>query len=165
MPRETIPNAVIKNMFGNDWRVPQRDDDGTVIWESSCELCDKPEAGTQPKLVKATASMLIREILLNMTQLGKIQKPFDGRNATKLWNQIEKSKDGEDLQLHTAQYAWLHSLLTRDLPGEKGDDAKQTVAGALYGLNEWWVIQQLKTLHERSAIEEEEHEDPEDKDG
>lgn len=154
MAHVEVPNTKILNAFGSPWQVASRDDDGEVVWEDA----EKGRALMEP----ATTASLIRELLLTFSHpqgpLRGVMKGNDGFHVHRLWNQVRKSECGDYLSLDQDQYRWLHSFYSRTVPvsreaKEAGVEA-QTVAATLYGVSDWSVLEQLKSIDERKAIEE-----------
>lgn len=141
----TIPNVQIKNCFGQRWRTPRRDADGAVIFKNGCEVCLRPREGPLDlEMEDATVATLLRELLLSFSSsdyLRSSQKPMDGRNAQKLWNQLDSSQGESNISLHQDQYDWLHRILAREVPSP-GQEARP-VATILYGLSDYCITEQL----------------------
>tara|TARA_Y100000310_G_C20653974_1_gene800978 strand:+ start:300 stop:776 length:477 start_codon:yes stop_codon:yes gene_type:complete len=138
---------------GKAIKLPKRDDDGDVDWETGTQDEDKTPENLPTE--SATTLTLLREVLLGLQaspDLRGIQRAEDSRRAMSLWNSMERCEDGT-LEVHDKVYEWLHRLLKRDIPISKEEkDAglePLSVASRLYSLNAWTVIDQLKDVDDR----------------
>lgn len=150
----SIKNDVIQTIFGKPLKIPERNDDGDVVWED--------ETNSKAKTQDAQPVSVIREVLLSINGidvLRRIQKPMDSMRAHRTWNQLEKEREGDLLHLKQDEYEWLHSLLERKVAvtreAKEAGAEDRTVVSHLYGINEWMVTNALKSLDQRVEPETE----------
>lgn len=188
MPRKAIPvsGEPVLDFMGRPVRVPERDDNGDVLWPEELPEAERKEELVP--LVPATLPMLLREVLLNLSNnrgLHVLQKPNDGSFAGELWaavrgleDRMEAGRNGHEgpppewsLRLSPKLYDWLHGLLQRPFPLTKEAQAEnktardegkpdpyplRTLARGLWSISDDAVTQQLKALEDRRKPEEEE---------
>ena len=160
--RVQIRDVELKDIFGWPLKVARRDDDGEIIWTTPPGVDGRGVADTE----KATASMLIRDVLLsinNIEFLRRMQKAKDGYNAQRLWGQVENSHGKETVSLREDQYKWLHSFLGRKVALTKeGKDQsleERTVAVHLWGVHEWYIRKQLMSMEDAKELDMEQDSD------
>jgi hypothetical protein len=142
-----IKTGDLLTMEGRPLRVPKRDADGDLVVKPRCPMCEQP-TGNDPRveMETLTTEKAIRMVIFQVPTVAR--KPEDGENSFRLIDAMRRNteKDGT-LTLEDADYDYLHRLMNRVLPDLDNDPPQyapeETMAGALWGVNNWVVQRQL----------------------
>jgi|TARA_R110002020_G_scaffold54717_1_gene152399 hypothetical protein len=137
---KTIRISTIVNIEGRPIRIPKRDVDGDVVWQTTCPVCNTPEPNTQPELEELDTIKAVRSLIFQLPP--SLRKPDDPQNSFHLLNAVRQN-DGELLTLEDDEYDFLHRLIDREVSNGEEDAVTETMGSALWGMNSYVVIQQL----------------------
>jgi len=137
---KSIVKREIMNIEGRVLRVPKRDQDGDVVWQKTCPICQHPEEGSVAEMEPMTTETAMRMLLFAVPD--NARKPEDPQNAFRIMDAIRKSSEAS-IELEDSDYDFIQRLMDRTLENPEKPDETMALSLALWGMNEWVVKQQL----------------------